>query len=446
MTAAIPSGHTEPHVEAAPKEARYFAHLGFGVAAIVFGVLIAWSLLAPIDGAVIAGGQVVVEGNRKTIQHLEGGVVAEIFVREGDLVEENTVLLRLDNKAQSANLALIDGQLAELYARRARLGAERDNLEGMSAPVGETAVLSRPDFAEKLRGQTALFEARRTTRKTQADLLQQSIIQQQERIAGLQAQIASLRDQLSLIKDELSGVRALYEQGFAPKTRLRALEREAKRLGGEQGALRAGVAEAESLIAEAKLESERLFEVSREEAIAGLREAAVSIAELEERRVTAADMLTRTKITAPQAGRVLQLAVHTIGGVVGPGAPLLDIVPAEQALMIASRIDPQDVDKVAPGQATRVRFSAFGGRQTPEADGVVKTVSADSMTDEITGAPFYLVLIEMPDTEEISTVLRGQRLVPGMPVEAYIRTGSQPAISYLLKPLTDSMTRALREE
>ena len=429
-----------------PQSAAFFTRLGVAVIAAVFGGIGLWSMVAPIDGAVIAAGQVVVETNRKAVQHLEGGVIGEILVREGERVVAGAVVARLDDTVQNANLALIDGQLTEIYARRARLEAERDRQDRLATPRGVADILDMSEFTAKLAGQQRLFEARLATRTTQISLLEERVVQQNERIRGLDAQIASLRDQNRLINDELEGVRDLHAQGFAPLTRVRELEREAKRLGGERGALQASVAEAESIIAEARLEIERLHEAGREEAITELRDAEVSAAELEERRVTALDALRRTEVRAPHSGRVLGLAVHTVGGVIAPGAPLMEIVPDGDRLQIAAQVAPQDIDKILPGQETLIRFSVFGTRRTPETDGEVRQVSADAMTDEATGLPYYLVTIEIPEGDELSALLNGATLVPGMPVEAFIHTGSKPAISYLLKPLSDSMARSMREE
>ena len=430
----------------APKSAHYFRRLGFGVIGAIFGGLFLWSIFAPIEGAIVAAGQVVVESNRKTVQHLEGGVVKEILVREGQKVDEGEVLVRLDDTSPRANVALIDGQLREFYARRARLIAERDGLEELPAPEGLEEVLTQPAFASKLAGQQQLFLARAQTRTTQISLLEERVTQQNERIAGLKAQIASTTSQRNLIRDELAGVRELNEQGFAPMTRVRALERESERLDGETGSLRAGVAEAESIISEARLEISRLKESAREDAIKELRDVEVSISQLEEKRIAAADTLNRTVIKAPQSGRVLGLSAHTIGGVITPGRPIMEIVPEGDRLQVAARISPRDIDRVAAGQETMIRFTAFSARRTPVAYGVVETVSADAMADQNTGAPYYLALISLPNSEELTKELNGQVLSPGMPAESYIRTGKRPAISYFLKPLTDAFSRSMRDE
>lgn len=429
-----------------PASIDYFIRLGFGAVAALFGGVFLWSVIAPISGAVIAPGLVSVESNRKAVQHLDGGLVEAIYVREGDEVEAGDLLARLDDTAAAANLALIDGQLTELYARRARLEAERDGLEIMADPRGEAGVLSTQQSAEKRDGQQQLFDARRQTKQTQLRLLEERVVQQQERITGLEAQIRSSIRQRSLIEDELAGVRELNEQGFAPLTRVRALERESSRLVGERGALRAAVAEATSIIAEAQLEIERLRETDREDAITELRDVELSIAEREEKRVATAEILERTEIKAPQAGRVIGLTVHTVGGVIAPGAVLMEIVPKNDRLQISAHVSPRDVDKLQMGQETLVRFSSLGGRATPEAEGVVRTISADSLVDKVTGASYYLVLVDIPQGEEINKLLRGAALVPGMPVETFIQTGSRPAISYFLKPLTDALARSMREE
>jgi len=429
-----------------PASVDYFIRLGFGAVAVLFGGVFLWSVLAPISGAVIAPGQVSVESNRKAVQHLDGGLIEEIYVREGDEVAAGDLLVRLDDTAAAANLALIDGQLTELYARRARLEAERDGLDIMADSRGEAGVLGTQQSADKRDGQQELFDARRQTKQTQLRLLEERVVQQQERITGLEAQIRSSVRQRSLIEDELKGVRELHEQGFAPLTRVRALERESSRLVGERGALRAAVAEATSIIAEAQLEIERLRETDREDAITELRDVELSIAEREEKRVATAEILQRTEIKAPQAGRVIGLTVHTEGGVIAPGAVLMEIVPNNDRLQISAHVSPRDVDKLQMGQETLVRFSSLGSRATPEAEGFVRTISADSLVDKVTGASYYLVLVDIPQGEEIDKLLRGAVLVPGMPVEAFIQTGSRPAISYFLKPLTDALARSMRED
>lgn len=428
-------------------DAGRFTRLGWIAAAIVFGGLLLWSIVAPINSAVIAPGQLSVETNRKTIQHLEGGVVRKIHVKEGQAVKAGDLLVELDDTVTGANVELLSAQLAEAIAREARLLAERDDLAEI--PEESLAFRLAPDnldFSLNLEGQRRLLAAREATKKTQIALLEERIVQQDKRIEGNRTQLKSLREQSRLIGEELDGVKRLNAEGFAPMTRVRELERAREAIAGQQGQIAAAIAESESVIAEARLEIERLKQKSREDAIKESQDLEVEIAALTERLTAARDALRRSQIRAPEDGVVLGLSVHTIGGVIGPGSPVMDIVPKGDSLVIAARIAPRDVDKVKPGQEAVIRFSALNARVTPEALGSVRQVSADNMVDKETGAAYFLVLIDLPPAEELEPLLKGQPLLPGMPAESFIRTGARPAISYLLKPLTDAFSRALREE
>lgn len=428
-------------------DARRVTRLGLAATAVVFGGFLAWSVFAPISSAVIAPGEITVESNRKTIQHLEGGMVREIAVKEGATVKAGDLLIRLDDTVTGAGVALLSEQLAEAIARYARLLAERDGLPEI--PADSIAFSLAPDdltYSANLEGQKRLLAAREETRRTQTALLEERIVQQHERIDGFNTQARSVRAQARLIGDELKGVKELNAQGFAPMTRVRALEREREALDGRLGALVASIAEAESVINEARLEIERLKQQAREDAITQSQELAVQIANLVERRVAAIEALKRSEIRAPEDGVVLGLAVHTIGGVVAPGARLMDIVPKDDRLVITAQIAPRDVDKVRPGQIAVIRFPAFNARMTPETTGAVRRISADNVVDEKTGAPYYIVLIDLPSEQQLASVLGGRRLIPGMPAETFIQTGARPAISYFLKPLSDAFSRALRED
>lgn len=428
-------------------DAGRFTRLGWIAAAAVFGGLLLWSVLAPINSAVIAPGQLSVESNRKTIQHLEGGVIRKIFVKEGAAVKAGDLLVELDDTVTRANVDLLTAQLAEGVARQGRLLAERDGLSEI--PDDSLAFrLAPPDleFSENLEGQRRLLAAREATKRTQIALLQERAVQQQERISGYRTQLRSLKAQARLIGEELEGVKRLNAEGFAPITRVRELERAKEAIAGQEGQLVAASAEAESVISEAKLEIEKLNQKYREDAITESQDLEVTIAGLIEKRTAALDALRRSEIRAPEDGIVLGLSVHTVGGVITPGSPVMDIVPRGDSLVVAARIAPRDVDKVEPGQEALIRFTAFNARVTPEAIGSVRTVSADNMTDKLTGAPYFLVLIDLPPADKLQPVLKGQVLSPGMPAESFIRTGARPAISYLLKPLTDAFSRSLREE
>lgn len=428
-------------------DAARIARIGWISCAAVFGGLALWSVAAPIDSAVIAPGQITVEANRKTVQHLDGGVVGEILVREGDKVEAGDVLIRIDDTAALTNDRVLTSQLAEGIARYARLLAERDGLDEIGADSLAFA-LAPPglDYASNLEGQKSLLAARIASRKNQIELLQERIVQQEERISGLRKQVKSLAAQARLIADELDGVRRLNAEGFAPMTRVRELERGVEAIAGQQGQASASIAEAQSLIAGAKLEIEGLSQTARIEAAREAQDLQVQVAGLIEKSTAARAALDRTEIRAPESGVVLALRVHTIGGVIAPGAALMDIVPDAGGLRISAQVSPLDVDKVRPGQRAVIRFSALNARTTPEAEGEVRLVSADNLVEEGTSSPYYLVLIDLPPDEILNGALRGQKLVPGMPVDSFIQTGSRPAISYLLKPLTDAFSGALRED
>lgn len=426
---------------------RRLIRLGTQTIAVVIGALLLWSVLAPINSAVIAPGRISVEDNRKSVQHLEGGVIKEILVKEGNRVDAGDILVRLDETVPKANVALLTEQLAERIARQARLLAERDDMTEI--PSDSRAFALAPpdlDYSSNLEGQIRLFAARTLTKTTQISLLEERAIQQQTRIDGADTQLRSLKAQARLIADELDGVKKLNAEGFAPMTRVRELEREKEAISGRQGQLVAAIAESRSAISEAKLQIEQLKQKSREDAIKESEDLEVEIASLIERRTAAMVALDRTEIKAPESGVVLGLNVHTVGGVIEPGAPVMEIVPQSSGLMITAQISPRDVDKVQTGQDAVIRFSAFNARTTPEAAGKVRQVSADNFTDKATGQAYYLVLIDLPDDEALQKSLRGQALVPGMPVESFIKTGARPAISYLLKPLTDALSRSMREE
>jgi len=428
-------------------DAHHFARLGWIIAGVVFGGLVIWSIVAPIDSAVIAPGQISVETNRKTIQHLEGGMIRKIFVKEGEEVEAGQALIELDDTVARANVDVLSAQLAEGVARLARLYAERDGASEI--PADSLAYKLAPawlDYAPNLAGQRKLLEARETTKKTQISLLEERIVQQEKRIGGFEKQLKSLAAQTRLIGEELDGVKQLNAEGFAPMTRVRELERSVEAIAGQQGQLTASSAESESAISESRLEIEKLKQQSREDAIKLSQDLEVQVANLNEKLTAARDALKRTEIRAPESGVVLGLNVHTVGGVIAPGSPVMEIVPKGDALQITARISPRDVDKVKAGQEAVIRFTAFNARSTPEAIGSVRQVSADNLVDQKTGAPYFLVFIDLPSQDELRTLLRGKKLMPGMPVENFIRTGSRPAITYLLRPLTDSFSHALRED
>jgi HlyD family secretion protein len=412
------------------------ALLGFGLGG--------WASTAEISGAIIAQGTVVVDSNVKKVQHPTGGVVGEVRVHDGDRVKAGDILIRLDETVTRANLAIVTKGLTELYARKARLAAERDGTDTVAVPAELAGQLDDPAVKEALNSERKLFELRRSARLGQKDQLQQRVKQLQEQISGLTAQQDAKTQELSLIAQELQGVRDLWQKNLVPIDRLTALEREQARLEGERGQLVAAAAEAKGKISEIELQIIQVDQDLSSDVAKELRETDSKIGEYVERKVTAEDQLRRTDIRAPQDGTVFQSTANTVGGVVTAGDPIMLIVPQADNLTVEVKVDPKDIDHVQYGQPVVLRFSAFNIRTTPELNGTVSRVAADTTTDQRTGQSYYLVRIAM--TEGEIKRLGDVKLTPGMPVEAFIQTGERTLVSYLVKPLRDQLMRTFREK
>jgi len=401
-----------------------------------------WLALVPLAGAVVVPGNLVVQSNVKTIQHLAGGVVAEIKTANGARVAAGDLLLRLDATQAQASLQIVIKQLDELRARTARLTAERD---GLSQPKFPAGLMARSD--ENVRGllasEISLFKARADGRTSQKDLLQSRIGQLGQEISGLEAQVDSKAKQLELIAGELVGIKDLYDKRLVPLARLTTLQRETARIEGERGQLTSSIAETNSKIGEAQLQIARLDQDFRTEVVKELGETQGKEAELVERGIAARDLLDRIEIRAPTAGVIHKLSAHTIGGVIRPGDTIMEIVPDADDLLVEARLQPQDIDQVRGGQKAFVRFSAFNQRVTPQLTGTVSLVSANTSLDQQTNAPYFTVRIVLPDDERRR--LGGLQLVPGMPAEVFMQTGSRTMLNYLLKPITEQMNRAFVE-
>jgi HlyD family secretion protein len=392
---------------------------------------------------VIAPGQVVVDSNVKKVQHPTGGVVGDIRVRDGDRVKAGDLLLRLDETVTRASLSMIVKQLDQFEARQARLIAERDDLPTIRIPASLAARRDNPDVAEVVVGEQSLFEARRTAIEGQRAQLKERVAQLREEIRGLEAQVQAKRKQVGLINQELEGVEKLYKQNLVPITRLTSLQREASRLDGEEGQLVAQIASSKGRIAEIELQIIQLGQELKRDVATELRDTQAKIGEYVERKVAAEDQLKRIDLRAPQDGFVHQLSVHTVGGVINAGEPVMLIVPQADSLVVEARIAPQDIDQVHAGHEVTLRFSAFSQRTTPEILGTLSRVSADLTREAQTNMSFYTVRITI--SEEELKKLEGKMLVPGMPVEAFIQTGSRTALSYLIKPFEDQIARAFKE-
>jgi HlyD family secretion protein len=427
----------------ARQRARRMIAIAFATAVLCVGGIFAWATLTEISGAVIAQGAVVVDSSAKKIQHQNGGIVGEILVKEGSRVAAGDVLVRLDETVLSANLSIVNRALDELQVRQARLTAERDGLESIEFPANLAEHGDDRDVRRTMQAEQRLFELRGKARLGQKSQLEQRIGQLQEEIAGVTTQAEAKAREIDLIRRELEGVRDLYRKNLIQLSRLTALEREEARLDGERGALVAGAAQAKGKVTETALQILQIDEDLRSETAKELREIQGRIAELSERRVTAMDQLRRVDIRAPQSGVVHQLAVHTVGGVVGPGELMMLIVPEGDDLAVEVKIPPQEIDQVHVGQTAMLRFTAFNQRTTPELEGVVTLVSADLNTDQRTGASYFTVKMSVPDQERAR--LGGVRLLPGMPVEAFVQTGYRSVLSYLLKPMLDQMRQSFRQ-
>ncbi len=421
-------------------------HIVVGCAVVAFLAigLGGWASTAEISGALIAQGSLVVDSNVKKVQHPTGGVVGEVRVRDGDHVKAGDILVRLDETVTRANLAIVTKSLTELYARRARLAAERDGADSVAVPKELVNKADDPDVVEALGSERKLFELRRKTRLGQKDQLQQRIKQLNEQITGLTAQQDAKSKEISLIDQELQGVRDLWAKNLVQINRLTSLEREAARLQGERGQLIASAAEAKGKIVETQLQIIQVDQELSSDVAKELRETDSKVGEYVERKVTAEDQLRRTDLRAPQDGVVFQSTANTVGGVIAAGDTVMLIVPESDTLLAEAKVEPKDIDQVQFGQPVILRFSAFNMRTTPEINGTVVRVGADTTTDQRTGQSYYLVRIAMT-ANEIGR-LGDVKLTPGMPVEAFIQTGQRTLVSYLVKPLRDQLMRAFREK
>jgi HlyD family secretion protein len=405
------------------------------------GGLLIGSMLFSVSGAVVTGGTVAVEGDYKSVQHLEGGIVSKILVHNGDRVKDGDVLVHLDDTQARASMAATSGKFAEFAIQEARLIAERDRKDHFDPPVAVDRTL--PEVIKVLEAQKSLFETRRTAYLGQQKVLNQRITQAESDLAGSVGQLESRNKELGLNELELSNVKPLFEKGFVNMQRIGPLERENVRIRGDISNLKAQISKLKSARAEAEA---RLAQAEKEyanQAAEDLQKAQAGLAEQTETRKAISDRLARTDIRAPAAGIVHALALHTEGGVIPPGATVLQIIPEDRKLLVEAKITPHDIDKVHPGQSATVRFSSFDSHSTPRLTGVVLSVSAAEITDK-EGKTYFTTEVEVPPSE-LMKLDGGQHLIPGMPAEVYLATQSRSILSYFLKPLSDMMARTFRE-
>ncbi len=432
------------HVAEASTDLRGPVMAGLAVVAIALGGFGAWAASAPLSSAVVAGGTLVVEGNRKTVQHLEGGILKEILVADGQQVAAGQPLMRFEETKAQTTLAAVQAQLDAARAAEARLMAERDGARAVVFPADLLARRHEPKLAEILQQQEAEFSARRLTRESEVAVWRQQVAQAEAEMAGYQAQADSKQRQMGLMQDKLAGLRKLAADGYYPKNRLREEEGALAALQGNAGSDAAAIARAGNAAAQAKLQLLNAEQKAREQANVALSEVQARIGDLTQQLTAAQDVARRTLVTAPVDGVVQGLKIFTVGGVVPPGGELMDVVPVNDRLVIEARLQPQDVEAVSQGQKAEVRLTGLDAKTTPVLEGKVLTVSADRFTDKIANSAWYTARVEV-GPEQLAQVA-DYRLQPGMPADVMIVGTERTALDYLLKPLGDHFAKAFRED
>jgi HlyD family secretion protein len=431
-------------VSRALRSSRRHNIAGIAAVLVLAGLVGGWASTTELAGAVVASGQLVVESDVKKVQHPFGGIVGELRVHDGDLVKAGDVLIRLDQTETLANLGIVTKGLDELAARQARDEAERDGEDTITFPKSLLARAEHPDVQRLIDGESKLFDIRRQARDGQKAQLKQRIAELQQQIEGLNTQIKAKERETELIQQELEGLHQLWKKQLVELTKVTALEREAARIEGERGELTSMVAQVKDKITETELQIIQVDQDMRTEVGKDLAEIRAKTSELEEKRIAAEDQLKRVDIRAPQDGRVHQLTVHTVGGVIQVGEPIMLIVPSADALTVEAKIPPDEIDRLYLGQPAVLRFTAFNQRTTPELNGEVSLISADISQDQRTGLTYYTIRVKVTDAEvaRLGTV----KLVPGMPVEVFAQTAPRTVLSYLTRPFYDQAKRAFTEK
>jgi len=422
---------------------RVYQVLGVIGLLLIAGSLGAWAALAKIQGAVIAPGVLVVESYTKKVQHKEGGIIAQIDVKEGDLVKAGQLLIRLDATEARAELGVVNTALFENLAKQARLRAQLSNADKVKYSSELTKRANEPDVADLMSTQENLFKSEMAAIRSRKDQLDERVRQLDDEIDGLAAQLASKKRQIDLIAGELKDLEKLHKQGLVPTTRILALKREKSRLEGELGQYTSSIAQSKGKISETKLQMIQIDDDARRRDLSDLRDADAKVLEMLDRRLALQSKLRRTDIVAPQDGYVHQLVVHTIGGVITPGELLMQIVPDLDEIVIEAHVQPKDIDQVHIGQKAIVRFPAFDRRTTLELYGEVEHVSADLTQPQNDRPPYFAIRVRM--TAEELKKLGDNKLKPGMPAEAFIQTRERTPLSYLLQPLSDQIAHTFRE-
>jgi len=424
---------------------RPIRRLGYLIVIMVFVFFGGWSLLAPLGSAALAPGSVTVEGYRKTVQHLEGGIVKGIYVRDGDTVSKGQVLIELEDTSSRAQLETLRGQLFSALAREARLIAERD---GKAAVVYPASLVNAADprAQEDMRVQNQSFAVRHRSRAGEISILKEQRGQLLAKIEGIKAQRTSRSNLSNSLNKELVDFRAMLEEGYVEKQKVNELERRLAESEGDLGDFVANIATAQTQISEIELKILQIDKEFQREVIEELSKVQAELSELNEKTQWLQDTVTRTIIKAPEAGMVLGLTVHTLGAVIPPGGHLMDIIPQQEELVVEAQVSPIDIDRVHIGQSCEIRFSAFKSAKTPKVAGRLATLSADRLTDEQNKVSYFLARVEVDKTGLEDLRKRGLILLPGMPAEVLINTGDRTFFEYLMQPLSNIFARSLIED
>ena len=416
--------------------------IGYLITFLAFGVFGIWSFFAPIGSSALAPGVLVVKTHSKTVQHLDGGIVHKIHVSNGNIVKKGETLISLDDTQTKAQLEIIRGEMIVLKMQRARLIAEKDLQQ--TVQFSEDVFKNDSRTLQAREGQVLVFAARKTVYEGKVAVLAQRVSQLESQRKGMLAQLVGKKALLASYQEEQSDLRALLEEGFIEKNKLRDIERRFASSQGDLGELIAGIASIEMKTGEAKLEVLQVKKDFTESVINQLEEVNAKIYDVEERFIALTDKQNRTIIKAPVDGKVMKLVVFTEGGVIAPGGAIMDIVPEREELMIDAEVSIMDIDRVKAGLLADVRFSVFNQAITPEVEGEVLTVSADRLVNEDNGMPYYLAQVKI--TQESQEKLKGFVLQPGMPAEVFINTGDRTLFEYLTQPVSNAFARALIEE
>ncbi len=426
-----------------PTDDRKICLVGFVILLVALGGFGVWAATAELDSAVVAPGVVTVKSYRKTIQHLQGGIVKEILVQDGDFVHAGDILLRLDDTQACASLEIVRSQYLAARALEARLRAESDQRAGITFPKELLLQRDDPRVKSTLDGQDRVFAARRDARESQVFVLNQRVKQLRAQIEGLNVLQQTEQQRIVSMQEEANDFRKLLKRGHTDKNRLRELERAIAELQGQQAKHLSEIAMTQVKIGETQLQTVQLGQQFHSDVVTELREVQTEIFDLEERMRALEDTLLRTEIRAPRSGTVVGLAVHTVEGVIKPGTPILDIVPEGETLVVEAHIQPTDIDNVHAGLVADARFTAFQARITPVVEARVIRVSADRLLSPNDQAPYFLARIEV--TAKGMERLQNLKLLPGMPAEVLIKTGERTLLEYLLRPLLDAFTRSFKE-